>query len=167
MNTHYQLTPEAEFRYVVTWFRDFSEYEKADFMAILIQWLLKNSEISVNGLIDDSSMASDTGKPLSIFLCRVSRSLDCVSTANRSHQRNSSQVKLFKDWTPKWPNQLRSRLIDKLNEIDSEFGLKLNQELEEALKVDEETTVVENGVDVPNGIDVVHNGVAMLAVTED
>lgn len=83
------------------------------------------------------------------------------------HERNSSQVKLFKDWTPKWPNQLRSRLIDKLNEIDSEFGLKLNQELEEALKVDEETTVVENGVDVPNGIDVVHNGVAMLAVTED
>lgn len=51
-------------------------------------------------------------------------------------------------------------MIDKLNEIDSEFGLKLNQELEEALKVEEETIV-------QNGIDVVHNGVAMLAVTED
>lgn len=75
MNSHYQLTPEAEFRYIVTWFRDFSEYEKADFMTILIQWLLKNSEISVNGIndiSDDSSMASDVGKPLSIFLCRVS-----------------------------------------------------------------------------------------------
>lgn len=73
---------------------------------------------------------------------------------------NRSQVKLFTQWTPKWPDQLRSRLIDKLNEIDSEFGLKLNQELEEALKIEEETTVT-------NGIDVVHNGVAMLAVTED
>jgi hypothetical protein len=78
MNSHtYQLTPENEFRYVVTWFRDFSEYEKADFMAILIQWLLKNSEICVNGINDDaSSMASSTSdggnKPLSIFLCRVS-----------------------------------------------------------------------------------------------
>lgn len=70
-----------------------------------------------------------------------------------------SQVKLFTQWTPKWPDQLRSRLVDKLNEIDSEFGLKLNQELEEALKEDEAT--------VTNGIDAVHNGVAMLAVTED
>ena len=69
---------------------------------------------------------------------------------------------MFKEWTPKWPDQLRSRLIDKLNEIDSEFGLKLNQELEEALKVEDEAPVV-----VQNGIDVIHNGVAMLAVTED
>lgn len=69
-HSHYQLTPDNEFRYILNWFRDFSEYEKADFMAILIQWLLKNSEIAVNGIIDDASMASD-GKPLSIFLCRV------------------------------------------------------------------------------------------------
>lgn len=75
MNSHYQLTPEAEFRYVLNWFRDFSEYEKVDFMAILIQWLLKNSEICVNGINDELSMASsseDNGKPLSIFMCRVS-----------------------------------------------------------------------------------------------
>lgn len=72
-----------------------------------------------------------------------------------------SQVKLFKEWTPKWPDQLRSRLIDKLNEIDSEFGLKLNQELEEALKIEDEPAVVQNGIDA------VHNGVAMLAVAED
>lgn len=70
----YELNPENEFRYIINWFRDFSEYEKADFMAILIQWLLKNSEICVNGINDESSMASSTqdGKPLSIFLCRVS-----------------------------------------------------------------------------------------------
>lgn len=72
MNSHYQLTPESEFRYILNWFREFSEYEKADFMAILIQWLLKNSEICVNGISDEPSMASMEGKPLSIFLCRVS-----------------------------------------------------------------------------------------------
>lgn len=71
MSSHYQLTHESEFRYILNWFRDFSEYEKADFMAILIQWLLKNSEICMNGINEDVSMASD-GKPLSIFLCRVS-----------------------------------------------------------------------------------------------
>jgi len=69
MNTHC-LTPESEFRYVLQWFREFSEYEKADFMAILVQWLLKPSEIhnGLNGISD--SMASS--KPLSIFHCRVS-----------------------------------------------------------------------------------------------
>jgi len=136
----YQLTPESEFRYIINWFRDFSEYEKADFMAILIQWLLKNSEICVNGMSDDSMASSQDGKPLSIFLCRV---------------------KLFKEWTLRWPDQLRSRLIDKLNEIDSEFGLKLNNGLEEALKIEDEAAVVQNGIDA------VHNGVAMLAVVED
>lgn len=70
MNSQYQLNPEAEFRYILCWFREFSEYEKADFMAILIQWLLKNSEICVNG-ISEPCMASDPSKPLSIFLCRV------------------------------------------------------------------------------------------------
>lgn len=74
MNSHYQLTPEAEFRYVVTWFCEFSEFEKADFMAILIQWLLKNSEICVNGMGigDDASSMASSDKPMSIFLCRVS-----------------------------------------------------------------------------------------------
>lgn len=77
MNSHYQLTPENEFRYILNWFRDFSEYEKADFMAILIQWLLKNSDIAVNGISDESSMASADHpancRPLSIFMCRVSQ----------------------------------------------------------------------------------------------
>lgn len=67
------LSPESQFRYVLNWFQEFSEYEKLDFMAILIQWLLKNSEIAVNGLSDDTSAVSIAdGKPLSIFLCRVS-----------------------------------------------------------------------------------------------
>lgn len=164
MNSHYQLTPEQEFRYVISWFTEFSDFEKADFMAILIQWLLKNSEINVNGMNDDSSLASDGGKPLSIFLCRVSRFAIMFHVhlrLNYFQHMIDSQVKLFKEWTPKWPDHLRSKLVDKLNEIDSEFGLKLNQELEEALKVEEETLAIQNGLDV------VHNGVAMLAVTED
>lgn len=73
MNSHYQLTPDVEFRYILNWFREFSEYEKADFMAILIQWLLKNSEICVNGIREDAMASFVEGKPLSIFLCRVSR----------------------------------------------------------------------------------------------
>lgn len=66
MSHSHTLTPDSEFRYIVSWFREFSEYEKADFMAILIQWLLKPNEIYVNGMTD--SMAS---KPMSLFSCRV------------------------------------------------------------------------------------------------
>lgn len=78
MNSHYQLTPEAEFRFILTWFREFSEYQKVDFMAILIPWLLKNSEVCVNGMREEASTASGD-KPMSIFLCRVSF-LDQISS---------------------------------------------------------------------------------------
>lgn len=62
---HSHLSPEVEFRYLITWFREFSEYERSDFMEILIQWLLKPNEIHMNGMTESSQ------KP-TIFYCRVS-----------------------------------------------------------------------------------------------
>ena len=53
-------------------------------------------------------------------------------------------MKLFKQWTKKWDDDLRSKLIDKINDIDSEFAEKLNLELEEMLKNDH--------AEVPNGV---------------
>ena len=63
---HSHLSPEVEFRYLITWFREFSEYEKRDFMDIIIQWLLKPNEIHMNGMTESCSQ-----KP-TIFYCRVS-----------------------------------------------------------------------------------------------
>lgn len=63
---HTHLSPEVEFRYLITWFREFSEYEKSDFMEILIQWLLKPNETYMNGMSDSYN------KP-TIFYCRVSQ----------------------------------------------------------------------------------------------
>ncbi|XP_070490686.1 uncharacterized protein C14orf119 homolog [Chironomus tepperi] len=120
---HSHLSPEVEFRYLITWFREFSEYERSDFMEILIQWLLKPNEIYMNGMTESSQ------KP-TIFYCRM---------------------KLFKEWSLKWPDQLRSRLIDKLNELDSDFGQKLNENLEARLEqVDDvqskEVESIQNGM---------------------
>lgn len=52
-------------RYIITWFREFSEYEKQDFQEILVKWLLnKNEAMQVNGFTENCS------KP-TIFHCRV------------------------------------------------------------------------------------------------
>ena len=47
-------------------------------------------------------------------------------------------MKLFREWSSKWPDQLRSKLIDKLNELDSDFGQKLNENLEARLEQNDE-----------------------------
>lgn len=74
MSLAHQLTREGEFRYIVLWFSEWSEYEKIDFLPIIVQWLLKPNEptnpIIMNGLTN--SMASSSIKPMSLFQCRVS-----------------------------------------------------------------------------------------------
>jgi len=74
-NSH--LSPDVEFRYLITWFREFSEYERSDFMEILIQWLLKPNEIHMNGMTESSQ------KP-TIFYCRVSSSSFFLPQKNKS-----------------------------------------------------------------------------------
>lgn len=63
---HNHLSPDAEFRYLITWFREFSEYEREDFLEILTQWLLKPNESSANV----NGMSENCSKP-TIFNCRV------------------------------------------------------------------------------------------------
>lgn len=66
---HSHLSSDVEFRYVVSWFREFSEYEKQDFQEILVKWLLNKPEVlQVNGF-------NENGLKPSIFHCRVSRSM--------------------------------------------------------------------------------------------
>lgn len=68
-------------------------------------------------------------------------------------------MKLFKEWSLKWPDQLRSRLIDKLNELDSDFGQKLNENLEARL---------EQGDDVQSSkeVELIQNGMTELTVEQ-
>lgn len=39
------------------------------------------------------------------------------------------QVKLFKEWSAKWPEDNKIKLKEKICEIDTAFGEKLNQEI--------------------------------------
>lgn len=67
---------------------------------------------------------------------------------------------MFKDWTKNWSGDMRTKLIDKINELDSDFALKVNQELEEMLKLEDEVAPVVNGIEES------HNNIA-LAISED
>ncbi|KAG5673684.1 hypothetical protein PVAND_003709 [Polypedilum vanderplanki] len=134
---HSHLSPEAEFRYFLTWFREFSEYEKSDFMNILIQWLLKTNEAHLNGI------ESNCSKP-TIFHCRM---------------------KLFREWSSKWNDQLRSKFIEKLNELDPDFVLKMNEMLEAKLEQPEENENVE--VAVKDDIEKIENGLTEMSVNEE
>jgi len=68
------------------------------------------------------------------------------------------QMKLFKEWSLKWPDQLRSKLIDKLNELDSDFGQKLNENLEARL---------EQGDDVQSKeVETIQNGMIELTIEQ-
>lgn len=92
------------------------------------------------------------------------------------------QVKLFKEWSARWPDQLRTKLIDKLNELDSDFGQKVNESLEAHLESTEETNAenivpttngdamngtVENGLDKVVEEESLQNGINGLNVNEE
>jgi hypothetical protein len=96
------------------------------------------------------------------------------------------QIKLFKEWSWNWPDELRSKLIDKLNELDSDFGQKLNESLEAHLEnADEinndgaahaaaaddntngETLITTNGEKEEAMGDGLQNGFSALSVNEE
>lgn len=89
------------------------------------------------------------------------------------------QVKLFKEWSSRWPDPLRSKLIDKLNELDSDFGQKLNESLEAHLEnIDNNATEDVPSNETTNGCAVngekeavedesLQNGITTLSVNEE
>ncbi|KAJ8713980.1 hypothetical protein PYW08_007600 [Mythimna loreyi] len=94
------LTSEAQMRYMLQWFGEFSELQREDFLPVLA---------AARGDKPDqlaASMAtiSCDDKPVSLFQCRI---------------------KLFNEWFPTWAEEDQDRLIKSVSETDPEFGKKL------------------------------------------
>lgn len=111
----HQLTADREFRYIVQWFSEWSDFQREDFVPVLASYLsttgtAKTSPPSapyVNGIIGGmASLGQD--KPMSLFQCRV---------------------KLFNEWSSKWPESHREKLVERLTELDADFGRQLQREL--------------------------------------
>lgn len=125
LGSGHNLTAEREFRYILQWFSEWSDFQREDFVPVMATYLAKGNPggpAYVNGIISGMANVSGEDKPMSLFQCRV---------------------KLFNDWSTKWPESNREKLLEKLVEIDPDFGKRVNQELsgERSAVVDNEPSL--------------------------
>nr|XP_021194276.2 uncharacterized protein C14orf119 isoform X1 [Helicoverpa armigera] len=94
------LTSEAQMRYMLQWFGEFSELQREDFLPVLAAARADKPQQLA------ALMATITcdDKPVSLFQCRI---------------------KLFNTWFPFWSVEDQDRLIKSVSETDPEFGQKL------------------------------------------
>ncbi|XP_055851732.1 uncharacterized protein LOC129916001 [Episyrphus balteatus] len=119
------LTVDGEFRYIIQWFNEWSELQRDDFVPILVDYLTRESSgVYVNGVVSGLANAEVIDKPMSLFQCRI---------------------KLFKEWSPKWPEEMKNRLKEKIIEMDSKVAEKIICELKSASGVE----VTTNGISQP------------------
>ena len=131
MSAHNITTVDGELRYMIQWFNEWSELQREDFLPILVDYLSKeNSGVYVNGVVSSIPSMSCEDKPMSLFQCRVSLffALQLLEQL-KNNFLFLFQIKLFKEWSPKWPANLKEKLSEKIMEIDPEFGEKLKKEL--------------------------------------
>lgn len=111
LGSGHNLTADREFRYVVQWFTEWSDFQREDFVPVLATYLAQGNPggpVYVNGIISGMANVSGQDKPMSLFQCRV---------------------KLFNEWIIKWPESNREKLLERLTELDPEFGKRVQQEL--------------------------------------
>lgn len=66
------LTVDGEFRYIVSWFNEWSELQRDDFLPILVEYIKGNPDASyMNGIVSGMAASNCDDKPMSLFQCRV------------------------------------------------------------------------------------------------
>ncbi|KAF4523768.1 hypothetical protein B566_EDAN013596 [Ephemera danica] len=101
MSGESRYTNDDQIRYVATWFAEWSEMQRGDFVAVLAQSFASTS-CQLNGIADMSL------RPPSLFQCRI---------------------KLFREWAVGWGPTERAQFIERLAAIDSEFVEQYEQAL--------------------------------------
>lgn len=107
-NECYRPPVDAQLRYTVQWFHEWSEMQRGDFLPILAQRLAPGSY--VNGLLSGvDGLSCNEGRPPSLFQCRV---------------------KLFRDWFETWGQAERDQLLSHIKSMDPGFYTKMQEELD-------------------------------------
>ncbi|XP_072392557.1 uncharacterized protein C14orf119 [Diabrotica undecimpunctata] len=118
------LSADAQIRYLVQWFQEWSEFQRSDFLPILAEKYANKAY--VNGIINSISNVDCRDKPMSLFECRV---------------------KLFKEWFIHWTADQKQNFLAQISEIDSVFAEKLNGEIQNGVVVHEPHQDI-NGEDI-------------------
>ncbi|KAL3287112.1 hypothetical protein HHI36_001593 [Cryptolaemus montrouzieri] len=101
------LSAEAQIRYLMQWFQEWSDLQKADFLPIMAEKYA--NKVYVNGIVNSISNVECRDKPMSLFECRV---------------------KLFKEWFSQWSIEQKEQFLKQITDLDSTFAEKLNCELQ-------------------------------------
>lgn len=141
------LTSEAQIRYIVQWFGEFSELQREDFLPILVAAHSRQADELTSTL----ASLSCEDKPVSLFQCRI---------------------KLFNEWFPTWSEEQKERLVKAVSDMDSDFGSKLQDALINGVKInglDEEHLKYDSAIIPPevNDIEAVNNDIESLSVSPD
>jgi len=155
-NDCYRPSVDAQLRYTVQWFHEWSEMQRDDFLPILTQKFAPASY--VNGLISGmDSLGCGQGRPPSLFQCRV---------------------KLFREWVDGWSQAEREQLLSHIKSMDPAFHARVQEELgapngdikhngESPTKDHQESPVKADSEDVPSEPDVVSPVVNSNSVGHD
>ncbi|KAK9497721.1 hypothetical protein O3M35_004389 [Rhynocoris fuscipes] len=102
-------TIENQMRYLIEWFKEFSEMQRNDFLPIIVQKF--GPKGYVNGLITSMENLSNLGddRPPSLFQCRL---------------------KLFHEWTETWNDNDKEQLLNHIKLIDPTFSAKYEKEID-------------------------------------
>ncbi|KAL0131066.1 hypothetical protein PUN28_002570 [Cardiocondyla obscurior] len=102
------LSNEAQLRYMIEWFQEWSEMQRNDFLGVL----LENCGPAglVNGLVSGMEKLGCEGsdRPPSLFQCRV---------------------KLFREWSSNWSQYEKESLLSAIKNTDSTFAEKYEERL--------------------------------------
>lgn len=114
--------------YLVTWFREYSELQRDDFLKVLVEKYAPNSPADC--LADNLNHMGMGDRAPSIFQCRM---------------------KLFDEWFQSWSDEEKSGFLDRLRIADANFVAQFDHVTsagphpDEATDAPPETVVVVNG----------------------
>jgi len=111
-NNRADLSGDQQMNYLLSWFSNWSELQKADFVPVLASRMKAGKAgQAINGDLADGIKAMDTNsdRPPSLFSC---------------------QVKLFRDWFGGWSDDQKNYLTLRLKDVDAEFFAKYEQYLQ-------------------------------------
>jgi hypothetical protein len=103
-----ELTDLQKLDYLVTWFREFSEMQKGDFLETLSCKYNEQIEVGNGSLTNGFERISLSGRT-SIFSCRI---------------------KLFNKWFEEWNPDLRQLMLERFRHLDPDFMQKYDQSVQ-------------------------------------
>lgn len=113
------LSNEAQLRYVIEWFQEWSEMQRSDFLDILLEQCGPSG--LVNGLLskmESLGHTNESDRPPSLFQCRI---------------------KLFREWSHNWSQQEKDYLLLSIKNTDAVFAEKYDEKLSTLVSEEEKS----------------------------